>query len=568
MNNARENQNKTLASDLDVNHVFDLVLVDMVASFESERLVCVKRNMYEAGSSYKYVCVSYRWGEYTEQIVLTPDYNAHVTSFAIADLITLCGQILLWNHQEYEKEPDDDDDDIVDNNTDRYLWVDAISVDQMNHANKKSTTHRMTEIYNRAELIIAVPDLHIGYLMETPNNHEFISTLSRHAKKIYHHITLQCTNKKGDDEEDVKSDQVGQENLDVQKPEKYQHAKGGRGSRKHRKFRQFVKDTIRQLRLLGGADGTQKKNDAAQTNLDDDDDDFTVSSWEDTRRTQRSNRCLCAVGMTQTEKEDYIRALRYLAHVVNDWANRVWVMNECSIERRSKIKLWFLSISYNVGFDDRSIELLDLFNESRPTRFDQPLKERSFLDMMLNSKAARNEDRFYAILPLFKAFKHYVDDHDISNWGITDHLSVRPQLFRMVKLQEKLAILLSCTIAGFSSDVVLPSFVSNYNHLFFKIACDLSYRPSLLNNIELLKDEDINRDYLRITVPWSRTFTDKILSHDLGITQDACGKLGLNTSELVTVFMPIIVHDERTNHTLGVKLLGSRKKIYGSCSIG
>ncbi|KAI8078885.1 uncharacterized protein BX664DRAFT_362434 [Halteromyces radiatus] len=612
MNNERENQNKTLSPnnesgpqiDIDIpsnpltsdtgdNQIFDLVLVDMVASYKTQRLVCVKRNMYQAGSSYKYVCVSYRWGEYNEQIALTPDYNAHVTSFGISDLINLCTQILYWNYQEHVKEhgiddeeeddDDDDDDDYCDGRP-RFLWVDAISVDQMDHSHKKTTVHRMKEIYARAEMIIAVPDLHIAYLLKDPNSREYIITLTKNGKRVHRHITLQCMNKESDDnEDDIKNDQVGQENIDVQ--EQKSQDESNRGTHKHRGFRQFFKDTIRQSRLAtSGHDGNKgitenniqdpvidddvlfKSDDekGGDTQKKDDDDGKTTPTCNTDKESdhdhQKNQSCLCDVGMSQIEKEDYNRALTYLKHVVDDWANRVWVISECSIGRRSKMKLWFLSIGYYLRIADRPSQLLDLFNEERPTIFDQPLKERSFLDMMLNSNATRNEDRFYAILPLFKEFKPFADNHDISNWGITDMLSVRLQLFRMVNFQEKLAILLSCTIINFSSDVILPSFASNYNHYFFNVATGLSYKTAWLKDIELLKDEDINRDYLRITVPWSRTFTDTTLSHDLVITKHARGKLGLDASEVMTVFIPIVVHDERTNHTMGVKLLGNRQK--------
>ncbi|KAI8078887.1 uncharacterized protein BX664DRAFT_342986 [Halteromyces radiatus] len=142
-------------------------------------------------------------------------------------------------------------------------------------------------------------------------------------------------------------------------------------------------------------------------------------------------------------------------------------------------------------------------------------------------------------------------------------LSVRLQLLRMADFEEKLAILLLCMQPNFVSDAILPSFASFCtmpDDFTIDWACDLSYEPSLLKEIELLKDEGNNRDYLRITVPWSRTFTNKIIPHDLDLTANARGKLGLDLSELVTVFMPITVHDERTNHTIGVKLLGSRQK--------
>ncbi|KAI8078787.1 uncharacterized protein BX664DRAFT_389169 [Halteromyces radiatus] len=575
------------AHNSEPNPAFDLMLVDMIATVKSKRLVCVKKSMHHAEFTDGYACVSYRWGECDEQIALTPDYNAHVTSFAISDLILLCGQLLLWHGDRDDEIHDDvdsgnnsnnaavaDDDDGFSESVVKYLWVDAISVDQLDH-NKKKTIHRMSEIFARAEVIVAVPDLHISYLLQSMNNYECMDAVSKYVKRMYVHLSMQCGMKKTDD--DIQEQKESQDDKEKMDNDVQERKESQDGSEKGSRFRRLISNMIRKYKLnsrRGYQEGNKNKVTTEKGHLQIKSDnensgvtkmgDAAVGNDENDDFIENCEMCPCLVGLTETEKDNFARGLRYLLHVVMDWANRTWVISECSIGRRTKMKLWFLSFCYeNIHHQSRPKTLLDFFNERRPTIFDQPLKERSFLDMMLNSRATRNEDRFYAILPLYKEFKHYADNHEISTWGITDMLSVRLQLLRIVKFQEKLALLLLCTKSTFVSDIILPSFascLSSSDAVLLRWATELSYKPSLLEGIELHKDEDANRDYLRITVPWSRTFTDPILPHDMELSEYARRELGLDLSELEAVFMPITVHDEKTNHTMGVKLLGDRQK--------
>ncbi|CAO3652934.1 unnamed protein product [Cunninghamella echinulata] len=91
--------------------VFDIVLVDIRSSVDKEEIICIKRNMYD--EELKYIAVSYRWGEFNTQLVETPDYKAHVTSFGLHHLLKLCKHI-----------PMEQDLKGI-----QYLWIDGISVD-------------------------------------------------------------------------------------------------------------------------------------------------------------------------------------------------------------------------------------------------------------------------------------------------------------------------------------------------------------------------------------------------------------------------------------------------------
>ncbi|CAO3651670.1 unnamed protein product [Cunninghamella blakesleeana] len=139
---------------------FNLVLVDIKESWEKQNISCVKKNMYD--DELKYIAISYRWGEVIEQYVETPDYTAHISSFNLIQLISLCKYI---NHEPDLKEI-------------KYLWIDAISVDQRNQSGKKETVLRMNQIYEKATYILAVPDLHIGYLWKNTANYEMMKLIT------------------------------------------------------------------------------------------------------------------------------------------------------------------------------------------------------------------------------------------------------------------------------------------------------------------------------------------------------------------------------------------------------
>ncbi|CAO3627662.1 unnamed protein product [Cunninghamella echinulata] len=147
---------------------YDLVLIDIFNSYSD--IKCVKINMHD--KDLKYIAISYRWGELREQQVQTPDYTAHITSFNLSDLTTL----LYFIKKEHDLK------DI------QYMWIDAISVNQQNHEKKKETILKMTEIYQNATFILAVPDLHRTYLNKNPANIDSLDLIYQNGKTIYEGI--------------------------------------------------------------------------------------------------------------------------------------------------------------------------------------------------------------------------------------------------------------------------------------------------------------------------------------------------------------------------------------------
>ncbi|CAO3638586.1 unnamed protein product [Cunninghamella blakesleeana] len=59
--------------------------------------------------------------------------------------------------------------------------------------------------------------------------------------------------------------------------------------------------------------------------------------------------------------------------------------------------------------------------------------QRSHLDMILNSNASRNEDRFNAILSSWNEYSHLIKNKDtISKWNITNMTLVRLKLYEIM----------------------------------------------------------------------------------------------------------------------------------------
>ncbi|ORZ07330.1 hypothetical protein BCR42DRAFT_152521 [Absidia repens] len=129
---------------------FQIVLVDIDIAANHGAIICVEKPLELNAEELNFVALSYRWGELQEQVIDTHlDYLATITSFDLDDLFKLCKMMTF--------EPDME--------SIQYLWVDAICVDQTNYERRKATIHRMSEIYEKATYILAVPDLHKQHLM-------------------------------------------------------------------------------------------------------------------------------------------------------------------------------------------------------------------------------------------------------------------------------------------------------------------------------------------------------------------------------------------------------------------
>ncbi|ORZ07429.1 hypothetical protein BCR42DRAFT_153273 [Absidia repens] len=127
---------------------FQVVLIDIKKAAEDNVIHCIETPLMGSGD-LKYVAISYRWGELHETTVDTQlGYLASITSFGLDSLFKLC--------RTMTKEVDLKNMD--------YVWVDAICVNQGDYEKRKATIYQMTNIYERANYVVAVPDLHLRHL--------------------------------------------------------------------------------------------------------------------------------------------------------------------------------------------------------------------------------------------------------------------------------------------------------------------------------------------------------------------------------------------------------------------
>ncbi|CAO3653159.1 unnamed protein product [Cunninghamella echinulata] len=347
--------------------------------------------MYD--QNLKYIAISYRWGELDEQLVTTPDYTAHITSFDLVDLKQLCEYIM--------KE--------VDLKEIQYLWIDAISVDQHNFERKKKTILKLPEIYKRSTYILAVPDLHFRSLMK----HSAINLTREHRKTIFEDI-LNNSNQST----------VNKNEITIEE-NKY-----------------LINDVYR-----------QPINDKA----------------------------------IQTENGNIKNTFQYLAYLIREWSIRTWVISEYHIakEKQEKhaipLKCIFIALLhpgictfFSYPFDHHSFSktaTLNYWQVNNSNQFIHFLKTRfiqqPYLNMLMDSGATRNEDRFYAILPLWDKYSHWIQNKNtISKWNITDMISVRIKLYEIMDdLWDKARLLYACS--WFMKSPIIPSFASqsDYNYL-------------------------------------------------------------------------------------------------------
>ncbi|KAI9300695.1 hypothetical protein BJ944DRAFT_272609 [Cunninghamella echinulata] len=94
----------------------------------------------------------------------------------------------------------------------------------------------------------------------------------------------------------------------------------------------------------------------------------------------------------------------------------------------------------------------------------EKLIQRDHVDMLLNSNATRNEDRFNAILPSWNGYSQLIKDKNtISKWQITNMISVRLKLFGIMNnLRDKSRLLHACSTHAFRAPI-LPTFASYYS---------------------------------------------------------------------------------------------------------
>ncbi|CAO3652938.1 unnamed protein product [Cunninghamella echinulata] len=206
----------------------------------------------------------------------------------------------------------------------------------------------------------------------------------------------------------------------------------------------------------------------------------------------------------EEETQDIRHAYSFLEFLICDWSNRAWVISQIHIAKEKQenhgtpLKYMFMSLLhpevstfFSYLFDhqpttvntDNNVNNIDIYNVDSSSKFIQLLKarlsQRQYIDMLLNSRAIKNEDRFNAILPIWKKYKHVIKDKNtISSWNITNMTSVRLKLYEIMDdLWDKARLLYAC-----SKLIDLPTFPSYANRhrgdllLIEKDAVDIAYK--------------------------------------------------------------------------------------------
>ncbi|ORZ06457.1 hypothetical protein BCR42DRAFT_456428 [Absidia repens] len=474
---------------------FQVVLVDIKeATFGNIR--CVEKPLEESAKELNFVALSYRWGEVQETVIDTHlGYIASITSFDLEDFCLLC---CMMTHEPDLKSI-------------KYVWVDAICVDQTNHERRKATIYQMTNIYEKATYILAVPDLHRRYLTNVSSENkilmEYIHCLD-HREYIYHLIQQNIDQLHELDNKFLNEIEVPEDRTLRQLLAKYTTylANGFTTSQKlyydsiHPEdgldflceiYRASLPTSHEDVDLIKNA--TQKEH-------------VNAATVEDGPSNESSLDYIKAAGLLEEEEESrwmkigkrnklwtyelikrknaILQTIRWLEDLIVDWASRVWVISEYHIaKKKNNMKYCFIQLSirdtkdllfFNFDFTNpafsSAVEKLNVYGityqrNSNPVHLGfhhtmiNQLTTQTFFEMMLKSKATKNEDRFYAILP---NSKYQAKANQVADWKISNLMSVKLKLFEIMDTRDKwIFLFLSGYVGSSSTYEVLPTFCSS-----------------------------------------------------------------------------------------------------------
>ncbi|CAO3593557.1 unnamed protein product [Absidia cylindrospora] len=192
------------------------------------------------------------------------------------------------------------------------------------------------------------------------------------------------------------------------------------------------------------------------------------------------------------------QSIHFMGDLIVDWSSRVWVISEYSIaKKKNNLKYWFIQLGtpnvgislaappnisfFAVDFNDGSNTTspsLQIVSENvmappfKPVPSDpvyitfhqtviQQLKNQTFLEMILKSKASKAEDRFYAVLPLFEHYKNKIKSQKTATWHLPTMLSVKLKLFEWMTISDKLNLLfLTGNVTAPMNTMILPTFAT------------------------------------------------------------------------------------------------------------
>ncbi|ORZ06506.1 hypothetical protein BCR42DRAFT_160211 [Absidia repens] len=348
-------------------------------------------------------------------------YTASITSFSLKDFYYLCQMMTVESDLKSVK----------------YVWVDAICVDQTNYERRKATIYQMTNIYEHAKYIVAVPDLHAAYLrrLHTMTDDTIIGSW-RYCNDIYHLIhgnfdELAAIEKKFLDDAKVPNDPVLRQLLT-----KYtdHFMDGFMKYKKHDIHYNHVEalDHIYETSQLPCTSSSSpaaihshhlgNKNDrnseidqaemfAKAPDIDSfeglhdcDNTDCPLSlfgkgSMEDRPTLPHYLKEIASCGPWKQLISDRSKSIRQsmelLIDLIEDWSTRVWVISEFNIaKKKNNLKFWFIQLAPNAI---NEIDKLSTFLNSILTttllhclRFKTPKAPNSFLPYTTDSLQKRS----------------------------------------------------------------------------------------------------------------------------------------------------------------------------------
>ncbi|CAO3637066.1 unnamed protein product [Cunninghamella blakesleeana] len=479
-NNNKNNSNKVIHDNKKKRkkkETFDITLIDISNTYMN-KIRCVKENMYN--ESLKYIAISYRWGEVPKQYVKTPDYTAQVTSFSLSDLFELIFYI--------RKEPDLKEIP--------YIWIDAISMDQQNPYHLKSTLYHMSTIYKRATYLLAVPDLNLECLKINIANQLSIDIIMKNNQLIYdslqryfHHSSI--SKKKGMTKmlNSIYKITTSKDDLKLA----YDFLQYLLDDWSHRTWviseYQIAKNKNTPMKfifiMLLHNLYSQKPFPFFSYSFCHSNTTSSSSSVSIAMAPKNKSSSSLSSSSTSSSKShpfqlDQHHSIDYLIQpnspplsppLLPPSSSSTPFSNNTNYTNNNNNNNTTTTTTYNNNNNTNIMATNKKHHEPSTKKltyeskfihsFEYILLQRHHLDMILNSNAAKNEDRFYAILPIWNKYQHLIKDKNvISHWHITDMISVRLKLYEFMDLWDKARLLKSC-----SSKFVrqLPSFASVYH---------------------------------------------------------------------------------------------------------
>ncbi|ORZ06435.1 hypothetical protein BCR42DRAFT_427141 [Absidia repens] len=209
------------------------------------------------------------------------------------------------------------------------------------------------------------------------------------------------------------------------------------------------------------------------------------------------------------------------------------------------------------------------------------LSQRTFLEMILGSKASRNEDRFYSTLPLSE---YQERKSEVSHWKISSMISVKLKLYEIMNIKDKMILLFWSINKHALTNGVLPTFATSTLPLDFQMrrladdidrgSCnfDLDDQAAILlqqtNNNNKDDDDDDDDDdggsnlyYLRLKPKgYFMVWTSGRKFPQPHMNAHTCKRLGINTETVIkldVVYIPAFDDTILDTGTTTVVLVGS-----------